>query len=75
MTADELYAKGYTLRFAAWGVSVYRTIDGSPEPSDEAVECVKQVHFERPLREDEAVVRGWEAATADYVMRRLTGGA
>lgn len=73
MTPDELYAKGYSLTWASWGVSVYRTVDGSPEPSASSVECVKQVHFDRALREDEAAARGWEAATVDFVQRRLEG--
>lgn len=72
MTSDELYAKGYSVTLAAWGVSVYRTLDGSPGDSEAAVECVKQIHFDRPLQEAEVAAIGWEAAQVDLVIRRLT---
>lgn len=72
MTPDELYAKGYTLEYSLWGVSVYRTIDGSPGSSDAAVECAAQRAFGRPVGEDETIKQGWELATADFVKRRLT---
>ena len=71
MTLDELYAKGYSLEWQAWGVTVYRTIDGSPEPSDTAVMWISARQFATPLNETEACKCGWEAAEADFVMRRL----
>lgn len=71
MTSDELYAKGYSLEWSIWGVTVYRTIDGSAEPSVAAVERTAVVNFETPLKETEAAARGWEAAAADFVKRRL----
>ena len=72
MTPDELYAKGYSLEWAAWGVDVYRTVDGSAEPSPSAVKRVAHVRFEAPLQEAEACTRGWAAATADFVAQRLS---
>ena len=72
MTREELYAHGYTLSCAAWGVYVYRTIDGSPEPSEAPVDIVATILFEKPLNVAEACARGWEAAMVHFVKQRLT---
>lgn len=72
MTGDELYALGYSLQYAPWGVSVYRTINGEAEPSDAAVEGVATIHFpDGPVSDAEAIRRGWEFAAANFVQRRL----
>jgi hypothetical protein len=72
MTPDELYAKGYSLEVAAWGFSLYRTLDGSPGSSDAAVERVAVANFPQPLKEPEAAAHGWRAAELHYVKERLS---
>lgn len=73
MTPSELLAKGYSLEWAAWGVSVYRTTDGSPATGNAPVNQVAAIHFQQPLQKDEACARGWDAARIDFVKRRLDG--
>lgn len=72
MTPDELYAHGYSLEYAMWGVSVYRTVDGSHGASDAAVQGVKTIQFGEPMLAEKAQQLGWEAAQVDLVKRRLS---
>ena len=66
MTPNELYAVGYAIEYSPWGVYVYReTLDHM-----ETLETTT-VSFERPVTSEEAQRRGWEAATVDFVKRRL----
>jgi hypothetical protein len=68
MTPDELYAKGYSLEYATWGVTIYR--EDRDHPDDDPY-FVGTVHFNHPHSTAEAQQRGWEAAEVDFVKRRL----
>jgi hypothetical protein len=73
MTADELYAKGYSLEYSIWGVSVYRTIDGSHGASDSSVQQVALWNASQPVGTEQTIIKGWELAQTDLVKRRLDG--
>lgn len=66
MTADELYERGYSLEYGTWGVYVYR------HEGEDHRDTIT-VHFGEPTGTAEACRRGWEAAEADFVKRRLDG--
>lgn len=70
MTSDELYALGYALQTATWGV---RVILEDPDHMNEDYDAIATwvVGFGEPLTTAEAEKRGWEAAQADFVKRRL----
>lgn len=71
MNNDDMYSKGYTLEYSIWGVSVYRTIDGSPGHSESPVQQVGMKNFGAPVSNDEACAAGWELAAADHIKRKF----
>lgn len=86
MTPDELHAKGYSIQYATWGVHVFYSpttylvgsgvSDSQRYRYEEGIsvdEVQFTVQFNQPLSDEESQRRGWEAAEADFVMRRLEG--
>lgn len=71
MTPDELYAKGYALQPGLWGCII---ILENPDHMNDGAGVIARwtIYFREATDTTEACRLGWEAAEADFVMRRLT---